>query len=302
MVALEVENLKKSYGDVEAVKGVSFNVRKGAFFGFIGPNGAGKTTTIRSIVGLTRFEGSIRVFGRDVDRESRKVKASIGLSPQEYNFDRFLTVQEELEYTAGYYGLPWREGRRRAERLLHRFSLWEHRKKLSERLSGGMKRRLIIARALIHDPPLLILDEPTAALDVELRRSLWEELRRINEEGKTIILTSHYLEEVELLCHDVAIIHEGRLLALGKKEKLLADLSCEMLTVETDKPVPSSALKGLRVERVGSKTMIVGKGVHEKAKKILDALERRGIAVLRVETGRENLEHLFLRMTRRGRS
>ncbi|HKW44484.1 MAG TPA: ABC transporter ATP-binding protein [Candidatus Eremiobacteraceae bacterium] len=206
-----------------AVDGLSLDVAQGEFFGFLGPNGAGKTTTINAIVGLATIQGgTIEVFGHDVVREFRGARRLIGLSPQEYNFDRFLTIEEILVFQAGYYGVTAREAKQRANELLERFALTDKRRSTPLQLSGGMKRRLTLARALVHRPRLLILDEPTAGMDVELRLELWDFLRAINADGMTILMTSHYLEEVELLCERVGIINEGRLVALEDKNALLA--------------------------------------------------------------------------------
>ena len=206
-----------------AVDDLSFDVAPGEFFGFLGPNGAGKTTTINAIVGLATFQsGSIQVFGQDVVRQFREARSLVGLSPQDFNFDRYLTVEEVLFYQGGYYGMRLPEARARAKELLDRFELSDKRRATPLELSGGMKRRLSLARALMHDPDLLILDEPTAGMDVELRLELWEFLRTINAGGKTIVMTSHYLEEVEMLCSRVGIIDRGRLVALENKEALMA--------------------------------------------------------------------------------
>jgi ABC-2 type transport system ATP-binding protein len=212
----------KTYQDVVAVDGVSFDVAPGEFFGFLGPNGAGKTSTINAIVGLATFQGgTISVFGADVVRDYRRSRSYVGLSPQEYNFDRYLTVEEILVFQAGYYGIPAARVRPRVDELLEQFELTAKRRATPLQLSGGMKRRLALARALVHSPRVLILDEPTAGLDVELRIELWDYLRRINADGMTVFLTSHYLEEVELLCSRVGIINHGRLVALSDKESLI---------------------------------------------------------------------------------
>lgn len=212
MEALKVTNLKKQYGDKVAVHDVSFHVEEGEFFGFLGPNGAGKSTTIGCATGLTNItSGTIEVFGKDVVKDYREARKMIGLSPQEFNVDFFRHAWETLLNNAGYFGIPRSEAKVRAEELLRRFSLWEHRFKPFGELSGGMKRRVVIARALIHKPKLLILDEPTAGVDVELRLSLWEELKEIQKGGVTILLTTHYLEEAEKLCERIAIINEGEI-------------------------------------------------------------------------------------------
>jgi ABC-2 type transport system ATP-binding protein len=219
-----------------AVDDLSFDVARGEFFGFLGPNGAGKTTTINAIVGLATFQsGSIEVFGHDVVSDFRGARARIGLSPQEFNFDRYLTVEEILLYQGGYYGMRVAEARSRAEELLDRFELTDKRRVVPLMLSGGMKRRLSLARALMHRPDLLILDEPTAGMDVELRLELWEFLRSINAGGMTIVMTSHYLEEVEMLCNRIGIINHGRLVALEDKLELIAshgDLSLQDVFLE----------------------------------------------------------------------
>jgi len=202
---------------------VSFDVAPGEFFGFLGPNGAGKTTTINAIVGLATYQsGSISVFGADVIRDFRRARSQIGLSPQEFNFDRYLTVEEILTFQAGYYGISPARARPRVIELMERFQLTEKRRATALQLSGGYKRRLALARAMVHAPRLLILDEPTAGLDVELRIELWEFLRTINAGGMTVFLTSHYLEEVEMLCSRIGIINHGRLVALEDKSALIA--------------------------------------------------------------------------------
>ena len=206
-----------------AVDDLSFEVADGEFFGFLGPNGAGKTTTINAIVGLATFQsGSIQVFGADVIGDYRHARSYIGLSPQDFNFDRYLTVEEILIYQAGYYGITPTRAKPRVAELLEQFELTDNRRKTYLQLSGGFKRRLALARALVHSPRMLILDEPTAGLDVELRLELWEFLRRINADGMTVILTSHYLEEVELLCSRIGILNRGRLVALEDKNTLIA--------------------------------------------------------------------------------
>ena len=222
--ALEIEHLKKVYdnGSV-AVDDVSFTIEKGGFFGFLGPNGAGKTTTIHSITGIARFsEGHIKLFGFDVVKDYRQARRKVGLSPQEYNVDIFATTRNILDWVGGFYGIPKSVRQQRAERLIKRFELGEHADKQFRALSGGFKRRVMLARAMIHDPDLLILDEPTAGVDVELRHDLWRFLQELNQEGKTILLTSHYLEEVELLCNRIAIINKGKIVAIGDKSEFVS--------------------------------------------------------------------------------
>jgi ABC-2 type transport system ATP-binding protein len=231
--ALAIDRLVKRYGDFTAVDGISFEVAQGAFFGLLGPNGAGKTTTINAIVGLAHItSGSITLFGHDVVRDWRSARLQVGLAPQEYNFDRYLNIRDVLIYQAGYYGLRGKALARRADDLLERFDLTSKAKQPYTRLSGGMKRRLTLARALIHEPPLVILDEPTAGVDVELRLELWQLLRELNRNGTTIILTTHYLEEAEELCDRIGIIQSGRLVALEGTKDLVGQRSLQDVFLE----------------------------------------------------------------------
>ena len=223
--ALKIENLVKKYdtGTV-AVDGISMSIPKGTFFGFLGPNGAGKSTMIHCTTGIaTPTEGKITVFGLDVVKDYREARKRIGLSPQEYNVDIFATPNRILDWVGGFYGMRKKDRRERITYLLDRFNLTKHADKQFKALSGGLKRRLMLARAMVHNPDLLILDEPTAGIDVELRHELWDFLRELHKEGKTIILTSHYLEEVELLCERIAIINNGKIVSDKPKEEYLKD-------------------------------------------------------------------------------
>lgn len=221
--ALSIENLTKSYANgVKAVDNVDLAVPRGEFFGFLGPNGAGKTSTIHCVTGIGRItSGRISVFGIDVVKDYREARKKIGLAPQEYNVDIFAKVWKLLDYVAGYYGLGKKERKERVDELLEKFDLMEHKDKAFQHLSGGLKRRVMLVRALVHDPELIILDEPTAGVDVELRHELWRYLRELNQSGKTIVLTSHYLEEVELLCNHIAVINRGKILVNQPKTELL---------------------------------------------------------------------------------
>jgi len=221
---LVIENLVKKYGDKTAVDDVSLVIPRGDFFGFLGPNGAGKSSTIGCIIGVNRITGGhVYVAGHNVVDDYREARKHIGVSAQEYNVDFFAPVENLIDFMGGYYGIPNPLRRERVNALIKRFHLEEHRKKPFRELSGGLKRRAILARALIHDPELLILDEPTAGVDVEQRHELWRYLQELNEEGKTIILTSHYLEEIELLCRHIAIINNGKIVAQGTKEEFIKD-------------------------------------------------------------------------------
>ena len=223
--ALRIQDLRKTYSNgFLALGGVSLEVEAGTFFGLLGPNGAGKTTLINSVVSLVRPDsGSVEVFGRDAYSEFREARRIIGVSPQEVNLDRFLTVEETLIFHAGYYGVPKKKARERSEELLERFGLTDKRDQRTNTLSGGMKRRVLFARALIHDPKVLFLDEPTAGVHVELRYKLWGYIRELNRGGMTILLTTHYLEEAEALCEDIALINGGNIVARGSSEDLKND-------------------------------------------------------------------------------
>jgi ABC-2 type transport system ATP-binding protein len=231
--ALKIDGLVKRYGDFTAVDGISFEVAEGDFFGLLGPNGAGKTTTINAIVGLAKITaGSIALFGHDVERDWRLARRQVGLAPQEYNFDRYLNIRDVLIFQAGYYGIKGPAVAKRADMLLERFDLASKAKQVYTKLSGGMKRRLTLARALIHEPRLVILDEPTAGVDVELRLELWSLLRELNTNGTTIILTTHYLEEAEELCDRIGIIQNGKLIALEETQHLIGDGSLQDIFLE----------------------------------------------------------------------
>jgi len=224
MNALEIKNFSKKYGEAVAVDDISFSIKEGEFFGFLGRNGAGKTTTIHCISGITGFEeGTIQVYGTDVRTDYRKARTLVGLSPQEYNVDAFQKVYNVLWYMAGYHGIPRKKRKEVIDNLVDLFELGPHVGKTFIQLSGGLKRRVMLARAMVHDPKLLILDEPTAGVDVELRHELWNYLKRINNEGKTILFTSHYLEEVEHLCNRIAIIHNGKIIVIDDKTAFIKE-------------------------------------------------------------------------------
>ncbi len=221
---LVVENFVKKYGEKVAVDNISLRIKRGMFFGLLGPNGAGKSTTIKCITGIGRItSGRILVDGLDVEKDYKLARGKVGLSPQDFNVDFFGKCDDILDYMAGYYGIPKKVRTERIETLLKQFELVEHRSKTFDKLSGGLKRRLVLARALVNEPALLILDEPTAGIDVEQRHALWGYLRELNQSGTTIILTSHYLEEVEALCTDIAIINNGKIVAEGTKEEFIKD-------------------------------------------------------------------------------
>lgn len=230
--AISINNLYKDYQGTIAVNNISFDIHPGEFFGFLGPNGAGKTTTINLITGLANpTSGTISIFGHDVVQDYRKARACIGLAPQEFNFDPFFCIKDLLMYQAGYYGIPRKEAQQRVDQILHQFGLHDKRNLPIKKLSGGMKRRLQIVKALIHRPRILILDEPTAGVDVELRRKLWDDLIAINKAGTTILLTTHYIEEAEKLCSRIAVINHGKIIAQDKTKSLIKAVSADMIEV-----------------------------------------------------------------------
>src|SRR5919199_392402 len=250
--ALQITNLIKRYPTgTEALKGVSLDIAPGEFFGLLGPNGAGKSTLIHCTTGLAQpSAGDIRIFGHDAIDHYQDARIAVGLAPQELNLDWFLTVGETLDYHGGYFGMPKRDRRERAEELLETFSLGEKRKERTRTLSGGMKRRLVLARALMHRPPLLILDEPTAGVDIELRLELWHYVQRINQEGTTILLTTHYLEEAEQLCDKIAFINQGEIVSHGTSAELagkygVANLEDAYLAIVGRRELSRSRVEGL---------------------------------------------------------
>ena len=225
---LEIKNLRKVYGkgkdEKVAVDNISLTVKRGAFYGLLGPNGAGKSTTIHCITGIAQpTSGEILIDGTDVVKDYKTARTKVGLSPQEFNVDIFATPEQLMDYMGGYYGIPKNVREERIEQLIERFDLQNHRKMKFQKLSGGLKRRAMLGRALVHTPDLLILDEPTAGVDVEQRHDLWEYLKEMNERGKTIILTSHYLEEIQYLCKEIAIINHGKIVVEGTKEEFMKD-------------------------------------------------------------------------------
>ena len=231
--AISISNLSKFYKKFQALDNIEFQVKRGDFFAFLGPNGAGKTTTINVITGLSNYQtGEVKIFGYDVTTEYRQSRSLIGLCAQEFNFDPFLTIHQLLVYQAGYFGIAPAKASERADQLLERFQLTEKRNMKHRALSGGMKKRLLICRSLIHDPEILILDEPTAGCDLELKYLIWDYLRQLNNEGKTIFLTTHYMEEAEKLCKTIGIINKGRIVKIGNKQDVLIDKNLETVFLE----------------------------------------------------------------------
>ncbi|WP_163339015.1 ABC transporter ATP-binding protein [Desulfopila sp. IMCC35008] len=300
MEALSITNLQKTYsGGFEALKGVDLKVAQGEFFGLLGPNGAGKTTTIGIITSLvTKSGGKVEVFGVDIDKDFPRAKKLIGVVPQEYNFSIFEKVQDIVTQQAGYYGIPRDRALVNSERYLRQLGLWEKRNSPARELSGGMKRRLMIARGLIHEPELLILDEPTAGVDVELRRGMWDFLQKLNDQGKTIILTTHYLEEAEQLCNTIAIIRDGRVIENTDKKTLLKKLDQETFVFETGPQgtdeIPPIA--GTSFRSIDETTLEVTKSKEGSMNSIFDHLSARNISVESMRNKSNRLEELFLEL------
>ncbi|NIR32495.1 MAG: ABC transporter ATP-binding protein [Gammaproteobacteria bacterium] len=297
MKALSVHNLRKTYRNgVEALKGVDLDVERGDFFALLGPNGAGKSTAIGIISSLVvKTKGEVRIFGYDLDRETEAAKACIGVVPQEFNFNMFERVADILTTQAGYYGIRRPLARERMEKYLRQLGLWDKRDERARELSGGMKRRLMIARALVHEPRLLILDEPTAGVDLEIRYAMWRFLRRINHEGTTIILTTHYLEEAEKLCRNIAIINHGAIIEHDTMGGLLSKLHTQTFVLNLRNPLVNSLeIPGYQWRVLDRKTLEVdvmqGQGIND----VFNALSAHGMDVLSMRTKQNRLERLFI--------
>lgn len=297
--ALVISGLTKSYGDgFEALKGIDLKVQQGDFFALLGPNGAGKSTTLGIVCSLVnKTAGKVEVFGHDIDRELSRAKMNLGVVPQEFNFNQFEKVFDIVTTQAGYYGIPLKKARESAEKYLRKLGLWDKRDSPARMLSGGMKRRLMIARALVHEPRLLILDEPTAGVDIELRRSMWTFLEEMNRQGTTIILTTHYLEEAEALCRNIAIIDHGKILRNTSKRDLLQQLHVETFVLDTEKPLDAAPeLDGYHTRLDGEGALEVevekGNGLNE----VFAQLDNQDIRVVSMRTKANRLEELFVRM------
>ncbi|EGP4971842.1 ABC transporter ATP-binding protein [Enterococcus faecium] len=297
--ALEINNLKKIYGSgVEALRGIDLSVKEGDFYALLGPNGAGKSTTIGIITSLVnKTSGKVNVFGYDLDKDLVRAKQQIGLVPQEFNFNPFETVQQIVVNQAGYYGVSRKEAMKRSEKYLKQSNLWEKRNVRARMLSGGMKRRLMIARALMHEPRLLILDEPTAGVDIELRREMREFLRELNENGTTIILTTHYLEEAEMLCRNIGIIQSGELIENTSMKELLSKLQFETFIFDLAPYDTKPVIEGYACTFEDEQTIAVEVERNQGVNGIFDQLTRQGIKVLSMRNKSNRLEELFLKIT-----
>ena len=301
--AIRITDLKKTYrgktGEEKiALKGVNLEVPQGAFFGLLGPNGAGKSTLINIMAGLViKTSGTVEICGHDIDTATRAARQSIGVVPQELVLDTFFTVRQALEITAGYYGIP--KAQRRTQEIIEAMGLADKADVPSRRLSGGMRRRLLVGKALVHAPKLLVLDEPTAGVDVELRRQLWEYVKRLNKAGTTILLTTHYLEEAEELCDDIAIIHHGNVIAHDTTEHLMQGVDSKAIILTLSAPLTEvpSALSDLQASIKQGKLVIHYQPSQSQVGDILSRVQGLGLAIRDVSTEEVDLEDLFVRMT-----
>lgn len=295
-IALELQQLKKTYhGGVQALRGIDLQVEAGDFYALLGPNGAGKSTTIGIISSLVnKTSGRVSVFGYDLEKDTVNAKRQLGLVPQEFNFNPFETVQQIVVNQAGYYGVEHKEAVKRSELYLKQLDLWEKRNERARMLSGGMKRRLMIARALMHEPKLLILDEPTAGVDIELRRSMWGFLKDLNDKGTTIILTTHYLEEAEMLCRNIGIIQHGELVENTSMKGLLSKLKSETFILDLAPKSPLPKLDGYQYRLVDTSTLEVEVLREQGVNSVFSQLSAQGIQVLSMRNKANRLEELFV--------
>lgn len=299
--AICIQNLTKYYrGKFLALDGISFDVEEGDFFGFLGPNGAGKTTTINILTGLANFDsGEVKVFSRDVVREYRETRKMIGLVPQEFNFDPYLSIEQILVYEGGYFGIPKKVCRQRTRDLLNQFGLFDKRDQDYRKLSGGMKRRLLLARGLIHDPKILILDEPTAGMDLELRYRLWQFFKDMSSKGRTIFLTTHYLEEAEKLCNRIGVIHKGKIVALNDKDKLIQEISGQWVMIKLGGSLkelpPKMSHLGILLAEQGD--MIKFREDPQVLSEALREIYKLGMHVEHLDVRKATLEDAFVKLT-----
>jgi ABC-2 type transport system ATP-binding protein len=299
LIALSIRHLNKTYKNgVQALKDVNLDVHQGDFFALLGPNGAGKSTTIGIICSLVnKTGGEVEVFGHSLDTERALAKMRIGVVPQEFNFNQFEKVHDIVMTQAGYYGIPLGLARERAEIYLRKLGLWDKRGSQARQLSGGMKRRLMIARALVHEPELLILDEPTAGVDIELRRSMWSFLTELNQQGKTIILTTHYLEEAESLCRRIAIIDRGTIVENTDMKSLLEKLHVQTFVLDLAQPLQQPpVVPDFSFRLVDARTLEIELPKEQPLNAVFSALAAEGIAVMSMRNKSNRLEELFIRL------
>jgi len=299
MKALQINNLRKTYkSGTVALRGINLEIEEGDFFALLGANGAGKTTTIGILTGLVnKSKGDAQVFGHDIDESFEKARECIGVVPQEFNFNIFSKVIDILVAQAGFFGIPRKQALKNAEPILKALNLWGKRNATALSLSGGMKRRLMIARGLIHHPRLLILDEPTAGVDVELRRGMWEYLRKLNEQGTTILLTTHYLEEVEQLCRNMAIIKDGKIEMRGNVEKLLKERGDSAYTLNVNRTI--KRLKGYKLESKGEGTLVAYLKSGQTLTDLISNLKKEKVEVTDIKPAANRIEELFLNVVKK---
>lgn len=304
--AIEIKGLNKTYKasgkspEKVALKDINLNIPRGSIFGLLGPNGAGKSTIINILAGLVmKTSGNIKIWDLDIDKNPRNAKSAIGIVPQEINFDPFFTPKQLLDIQGGLYGVPKSE--RRTKELLAMVELTDKQDSYSRALSGGMKRRLMVAKALAHSPPILVLDEPTAGVDVELRQMLWENVKKLNQSGVTVVLTTHYLEEAEALCDKIAIINHGEIVANEEKETLLARIDNKEIRFrfkDEVKTIPAG-LEKFNPEKEGNRTIVMRYSPHDQCMaEILDILQKEKMSVADISTDESDLEDVFLQLTR----
>ena len=301
--AIAIKGLTKSYGELKALNGVNISIKKGEFFGLLGPNGAGKTTTINILTGLVFKEsGSAKVFGKDTIKDFRYTRSKIGIAAQEFSVDWFFPIEKLLFFQAGYYGIKPKDAKPLVDSLLNRLGLSSKRNSRLRQLSGGMKRRFQIAKALVHDPEILILDEPTAGVDVELRRDLWKYLQDLHSRGKTILLTTHYIEEAELLCENVAIIDNGKILKMGAPKELTRELGEAGITVvlENLNGLNKKDLENYKYTSDKNRLHFSVKDPDEELPKIIRVLSNAGLHIQKIESNKSSLEDVFLNLTGKG--
>ena len=301
--AIDIKGLTKSYGELKALNGVNISIKKGEFFGLLGPNGAGKTTTINILTGLVFKEsGSAKVFGKDTIKDFRYTRSKIGIAAQEFSVDWFFPIEKLLYFQAGYYGIKPKDAKPLVDSLLNRLGLSSKRNSRLRQLSGGMKRRFQIAKALVHDPEILILDEPTAGVDVELRRDLWKYLQDLHSRGKTILLTTHYIEEAELLCENVAIIDNGKILKMGAPKELTRELGEAGITVvlENLNGLNKKDLENYKYTSDKNRLHFSVKDPDEELPKIIRVLSNAGLHIQKIESNKSSLEDVFLNLTGKG--
>ena len=299
MNALSIRNLRKIYNNgFEALKGINLDVDQGDFFALLGPNGAGKSTAIGIISSLVNStSGSVNIFGHDLHKDREQAKSCLGVVPQEINFNQIDTVKAIVFNQAGYYGIPRKQALERTEICLKQMDLWDKRDTVSRRLSGGMKRRVMIARAMVHEPKLLILDEPTAGVDIEIRRSMWKMMQTLNDNGTTIILTTHYLEEAESLCRNIAIIDQGNIVEHSDMVSLLARLHVDHFVLDLSQPLQTTpVISGYQIEQVSDKVLnvLVPKEIGLNA--LFNQLSSLNIRVVSLKNKTNRLEQLFLNL------